>query len=173
MEVTRCDHRLFIASIKSTEKSEGGGSCRRGGGGAACPIMVGSRCKREKSGTTSWSLEPILTASYRAPKRPRWGTASVRPRQERLTALKRSLGHFDSLPSVTMSVTPRSDDLTIPELFHVLKQRLYGVSENWIRYVALIDPWRTCVRVALTCTASSSSSGLDLREVRGTGGENR
>ena len=65
-----------------------------------------------------------------------------------------------------MTTTSPSDDLTISELFHALKQRLSGISLSGGRYVALLNPWRILVRMVLTCTTSSNSSGLDLKEVR-------
>ena len=68
--------------------------------------------------------------------------------------------------SVTMAATSGSDDLTIPELFHALKQRLCGISVNCIGCAVLLFPRRTRVRVMLTWTVSSNSSGLDLQEVR-------
>jgi len=65
-----------------------------------------------------------------------------------------------------MTVASPCDDLTIPELFHALKQRLYGISTNGTRCVVLLGLWRACARVTLTCT-TYSNSGLDLKEVRG------
>ena len=70
-----------------------------------------------------------------------------------------------------MPATSRSDDLTIPELFHALKQRLCGISGNSIGCVALFDLWRICM--TLTRTTPSNSSGLDLQEVRAIDDENR
>jgi len=40
----------------------------------------------------------------------------------------------------TMTVTSPYDDLTIPELFHALKERLYGISVNGTRCAALLNP---------------------------------
>ena len=78
-----------------------------------------------------------------------------------------------SFLSTIMIVTSHYDDLTIPELFHALKQRLCGISSNCIRCVALFDPSRTHDRVTLTCVVSSNSSGLDLQEVREIDDESR
>ena len=43
-------------------------------------------------------------------------------------------------PPETMTSASRYDDLTIPELFHALKQRLYGISSNCTRCAALLNP---------------------------------
>ena len=59
-----------------------------------------------------------------------------------MTALKEDLGLSLRPPfsSVTMTATSRSEELTIPELFHALKERLCGISVNCIRYAALLRP---------------------------------
>ena len=70
-----------------------------------------------------------------------------------------------------MATASRRDDLTIPELFHALKQRLSGIASNCIWYVKLLYPSKTGGRATLTRVTSSNSSGLDLREVHEIGGE--
>ena len=67
-----------------------------------------------------------------------------------------------------MTPTSCCNDLTIPELFHALKQQLYGVSLNCTRYTALLNPWGLR-RMTLAYSTSSNSLGLDYQEVREIG----
>jgi len=48
---------------------------------------------------------------------------------------------------MTMPTASPSDGLTIPELFHALKQRLYGISVNCTRYAVLLNLWGACADV--------------------------
>ena len=124
--------------------------------------------------------EPIcVLVSYGTSKMPRCGH-SIRPPGAFGKTKGRSLeikwarvSSSISFLSTIMIVTSHYDDLTIPELFHALKQRLCGISSNCIRCVALFDPSRTHDRVTLTCVVSSNSSGLDLQEVREIDDESR
>lgn len=75
--------------------------------------------------------------------------------------------------SMATATTTRSDDLTIPELFRELKQRLSGISSNCIRCVSLINLGWVNRRLTLSGAVFSNSSGLDVQEVRGIDDEPR